>query len=142
MSLTEHEIWSDAWTADRTEEMLPMLIQIRRRLHQHPELGTMEHETGAMIREYLEQWGISYQYPCADTGIVALVEGKGTDGAEKNHGAKTIGIRADIDALPMTEDENCPYCSKNPGVMHACGHDAHMTIALGVAWLLKKYENQ
>ncbi len=106
MSLTEPEIWSDAWAADQTEEMLPMLIQIRRRLHQHPELGTMEYETGAIIREYLDEWGIPYQYPCADTGIVALVEGKGTETAEKSNQGKTIGIRADIDALPMTEDDS------------------------------------
>lgn len=142
MSLTEPEIWSAAWAADQTEKMLPMLTQIRRRLHQHPELGTMEYETGAIIREYLDEWGIPYQYPCADTGIVALVEGKGTETAEKSNQGKTIGIRADIDALPMTEDDSRPYCSKHPGVMHACGHDAHTTIALGVAWLLKKYEKQ
>lgn len=140
MSASEHERWSDFWVKAQTEAMLPMLIQIRRRLHQHPELGTMEHETGAIIREYLEQWGISYEYPCADTGIVALIEGK-METAEQD-GTVTVGIRADMDALPMSEDESRPYCSSRPGVMHACGHDAHMTIALGVAWLLKKYENQ
>lgn len=137
MSLTTNEIWSDSWVAAHTEEMLSMLIQIRRRLHQHPELGTLEYETGAIIREYLEEWGIPYQYPCADTGIVALVTGR-----RETTAPVTVGLRADIDALPMNEDESRPYCSKNPGVMHACGHDAHVTIALGVAWLLKQHEQE
>lgn len=142
MSLTEPEIWSDAWAADQTEKMLPMLTQIRRRLHQHPELGTMEYETGAIIREYLDEWGIPYQYPCADTGIVALVEGKGTETAEKSNQGKTIGIRADIDALPMTEDDSRPYCSKHPGVMHACGHDAHTAMLLGAARVLSENKDR
>ena len=76
MTKTENEMWSNSWVMAHAEEMLPMLIKIRRRLHQHPELGTDEYETGAIIREYLDQWGISYQYPVADTGLVALVKGK------------------------------------------------------------------
>lgn len=142
MSLTEPEIWSDAWAADQTEKMLPMLTQIRRRLHQHPELGTMEYETGAIIREYLDEWGIPYQYPCADTGIVALVEGKGTETAEKSNQGKTIGIRADIDALPMTEDDSRPYCSKHPGVMHACGHDAHTATGVTLAHWITDHKDE
>ncbi len=145
MTGTKNEIWSNLWVKARAEEMLPMLIQIRRRLHQHPELGTDEYETGVIIREYLDKWGIPYQYPSADTGLVALVKGKKMAGDEKQSFQEnfiTVGLRADMDALPVQEDENRPYCSKNPGVMHACGHDAHMTIALGAAWLLKRYEKE
>ncbi len=151
MTRTENEIWSNSWVMTHAEEMLPMLIQIRRRLHQHPELGTDEYETGAIIREYLDQWGISYQYPCADTGLVALVKGKKTAACPETAGGEnpscqggmvTVALRADMDALPVQEDESRSYCSRNPGVMHACGHDAHMTIALGAAWLLKKYEKE
>ena len=149
MTKTENEMWSNSWVMAHAEEMLPMLIKIRRRLHQHPELGTDEYETGAIIREYLDQWGISYQYPVADTGLVALVKGKkavACGEAESDEkqcspgGSITVGLRADMDALPVQEDESRPYCSRNPGVMHACGHDAHMTIALGAAWLLKRHE--
>ncbi len=135
-------MWTDPWLKEQTDAMLPMLIEIRRRLHEHPELGTGEYETGKIIREYLEQWGIAYSYPCADTGIVAVIEGKlKEEKSEKGRQAAVVGLRADMDALPLEEDPSRPYCSKNPGVMHACGHDAHMTIALGAAWLLKKYQD-
>ena len=136
--MSQKEIWTDGWMKEKTDAMEPMLVGIRRRLHQHPELGTEEYETGAIIREYLQEWNIPFCYPCADTGIVAVVEGKG-DG---NGPSLTVGLRADMDGLPLEEDPSRTYCSQNPGVMHACGHDAHMAIALGVAWLLKQYEDR
>lgn len=116
------------------EEFTPKLTEIRRSLHQTPELGTQELVTGKKLRDYLDQWEISYQYPVADTGIVAVIKG------EKEGKGTVVGLRADMDALPLTEDQNCAYCSVNPGVMHACGHDAHMAIALGTALYFKRTE--
>ena len=126
---------------EHIEEKQGELTQIRRTFHQHPELGTNEHWTGEKIREYLDQWGISYEFPVADTGIVAKLEGKKAV-ADNGKKGNTIGLRADIDALPLNEDPSRTYCSKNPGVMHACGHDAHMTIALGTVKLLKEHEDE
>lgn len=100
------------------------MIEIRRELHARAELSTLEYETGRYLTELLERWGISYQYPVAGTGLVATIAGApGT----------VVALRADMDALPILEPSLCPYCSRNPGVMHACGHDVHMAVALGVA---------
>ena len=112
----------------------PELITIRREFHRHPELGQEEHTTSRMIREFLDKWGISYIYPVAGTGITAVIYGEKA-GAQGN----TVALRADIDALPLTEDPSRPYCSLNSGAMHACGHDAHITIALGAARVLKEH---
>ena len=109
-------------------------IQIRRRLHQLAELSTLEYETGAYLMHLLDQWGIPYEYPVAETGLTATIYGKNVPG-------KVVALRADMDALPIFEDDRCPFHSKNPGVMHACGHDAHMTIALGAARYFKEKEN-
>lgn len=111
-------------TKTRIHLLYPEIISVRRKLHQSPELGTLEQKTGQLICHYLSQWGISFQYPVADTGIVATIYGEG-DG-----GGNTVGLRADMDALPITEDAGREYGSQNPGVMHACGHDIHTTIAL------------
>lgn len=114
------------------------LIAIRRKLHAYPELGTKEVKTDAIITEYLTRWGIDFQFPVADTGIVAAVQGK--MGAKCSWKQPVVALRADIDALPLQEDKNRPYCSLHDGVMHACGHDAHTAIALGVAHFLKEHE--
>lgn len=116
----------------RIEEITQEMIAVRRELHQHPELGTHEQETGKRICALLDQWGIEYTYGVADTGIVAIVRGAKP--------GPVVATRADIDALPLTEDPNRSYCSKNPGVMHACGHDVHTTIQLGLARLCKEME--
>lgn len=119
------------------------LISIRRTLHAHPELGTHEHKTDQLIIGYLSQWGIDVQFPVADTGIVAIVRGKAKEAGENSGAAlPVVALRADIDALPLQEDKERPYCSKNDGVMHACGHDAHTAIALGVARFLKMHEQE
>lgn len=110
----------------------PEFIQIRRRLHQLAELSTLEYETGRYICSLLTDWDIPYEYPVADTGLIATIHGKAA--------GKTVALRADMDALPVFEDERCPFHSLNPGVMHACGHDAHMTIALGAARYFKQME--
>lgn len=98
------------------------------RLHRHPELGRAERRTAELIRSRLEELGVPYM-PLADTGTVAVIQGG-------RHG-RTIGFRADIDALPITEDTDLPYASRNPGVMHACGHDFHTAALLGAAELLQ-----
>ena len=110
-------------------------IRIRRRLHQLAELSTLELETGRFLASLLSDWGIPYEYPVADTGLTATIYGR-LPGP-----FKTVALRADMDALPLFEDEGCPFHSLNPGVMHACGHDAHMTIALGAARYFKQIEN-
>lgn len=121
----------DTFLARHTREF----ILIRRRLHQLAELSTLEYETGRYLCSLLSDWDIPYEYPIADTGLVATIRGRQT-----SHTAKTVALRADMDALPIFEDERCPFHSLNPGVMHACGHDAHMTIALGAARYFKQIE--
>ena len=113
----------------KIEAITDEMIAIRRELHQHPELGTQELETQKRISALLDKWGIEHK-PCADTGIVGIIRG-GKPG-------NVVGIRADIDALPLQEDRSRSYCSLNDGVMHACGHGVHTTILLGVARMCKE----
>lgn len=108
--------------------MAPAWRELFCRLHRHPELGRAERRTAELIRSRLEELGVPYM-PLADTGTVAVIQGG-------QHG-RTIGFRADIDALPITEDTDLPYASRNPGVMHACGHDFHTAALLGAAELLQ-----
>ncbi len=110
--------------------VLDETIQLRRHLHQHPELSGQEHETLAFIRSRLHQLSIPF-FSCHNGGICATI---GT-------GEGAIGIRADVDALPITEKTGLPYASQVPGVMHACGHDVHTAVLLGLAALLKQQEN-
>lgn len=124
-------------------------IQIRRRLHQLAELSTLEYETGRYLRDLLEHWNIPYEYPVAETGLTATIHGKKecrTDtetrnGTDTKTCGRTVALRADMDALPVFESNICTFSSLNPGVMHACGHDAHMTIALGAARYFKLMED-
>ena len=120
----------------RTEELYPQLVRIRRELHQHPEPGFKEHWTSAYICGLLDEWGISYEFPVAGTGIVAMIQG------EKPGSGNTVALRADMDALPLTEDIARPFCSLHPGHMHACGHDAHVAIALGTARILMESRSE
>lgn len=107
----------------------PEAVGIRRQLHMHPELGEQEHETMALVCRYLDGLGIPYQAGVADTGVVGLIQG--------GHPGPTVGLRADMDALPIQEENTAaPYCSQVPGAMHACGHDAHTAILLGTAKVL------
>lgn len=109
--------------------MLPELIAIRRHLHRHPELSFQEYDTARYIAGRLEVFGISYQTGWAGTGIVGIIEGE-------NPGKKVLALRADMDALPISESSDKPYRSANDGVMHACGHDVHSTCLLGAAHIL------
>lgn len=115
------------------DKMNDELINIRRDFHMNPELGNNEVRTMKKICEYLDTWGIEYKSGIAGTGVVAIIRGKKC--------GKTVGVRADIDALPITEDNSISYKSLNSGIMHACGHDAHTTIALGTAKILKSMES-
>ncbi len=104
------------------------MIEVRRHLHQYPELSYQEFETSKYIQEQLNAIGIPFQV-MATTGVVGLIEGK-------NPKKKIIALRADIDALPILEANDIPYKSKKEGIMHACGHDVHTTCLLGAAKIL------
>jgi amidohydrolase len=116
-------------------EYFPEIQSIRRHLHQHPELSMQEFETAKYIIKTLNAWHIPYQEGIAGTGIVALIRGNG----ESN---SVMALRADMDALPITEANQCSYASSHLGVMHACGHDVHMACLLGAAKILKNTADQ
>jgi hippurate hydrolase len=101
------------------------LIAVRRTIHQHPELAFEEHETAKLVAARLRALGLDVRTGIGRTGVVAVVEG--------SRPGPTIGVRADMDALPIEEASGVPFASRIPGRMHACGHDAHTAIALGVA---------
>ncbi|MBP2242479.1 amidohydrolase [Cytobacillus eiseniae] len=116
------------------QELLNKLIEIRQHLHKYPELSFQEYRTCNYIGNVLEEWGIPYNQ-IGDTGIFVDIIG------EKGEGPH-IGIRADIDALPILEQTNLPFASTHQGVMHACGHDGHTTILLGTIYQLFKYKSK
>jgi len=111
------------------------ILDIRRHLHANPELSFKEFETSKFVCSKLDEWGISYQNGFVETGIVAHVEGR-------NPSSKVIAIRGDMDALPILEENDVPYRSKNNGVMHACGHDVHTSCVLGVAKALNELRGE
>ena len=113
---------------DGIENTEQWLIEVRRKLHQHPELDFDLPQTTEIICGYLDEMGISYKRGIGKSGIVADIEGKNRD--------ITIALRADIDALPIVENTGCEYSSKNIGKMHACGHDVHASVLLGAARVL------
>ncbi len=117
--------------ADFADEM----TAIRRDLHAHPELGFQEHRTSGIVQELLERYGVDEIHTgMAGTGVVGVIRGKGD-------GTRCVGLRADMDALPIQETTNLTYASQNEGVMHACGHDAHTTMLLGAARYLASTRN-
>ena len=109
------------------------VIENRRHLHAHPELSFCEYETSAFIKAKLDEMGIPWK-SIGNTGIVGVIEGKKPSG-------NVIALRADIDALPITEANTVQYKSQNNGVMHACGHDAHTSSLLGTAKILQSIKN-
>ncbi|MFN7658943.1 MAG: M20 family metallopeptidase, partial [Dolichospermum sp.] len=111
----------------------PQLVEWRRQIHQKPELGFQEKITAEFISQKLQNWGIEHQVGIAQTGIVAIIKG------EKSAPGKVLAIRADMDALPIQELNEVPYCSQRDGIMHACGHDGHTAIALGTAYYLHQH---
>ncbi len=122
----------------QAKEMESQVIEWRRHFHQYPELSNRETKTGAYIAEHLKKLGMEVQYPVAKTGVVALLKGAKP--------GPVIALRADIDALPVTERNSLAFASKEKvvyngqetGVMHACGHDSHIAILMGVAEILSK----
>ena len=113
------------------QKNFPELVRLRRHFHENPELGFGEFRTSAHIADLMEGLGLEVRRSVAQTGVVALLRG-GKPG-------KTVAIRADIDALPVQELNDVPYKSKTPGKMHACGHDVHITAAIGAAMLLAQH---
>ena len=113
-----------------SRELEAWLVEIRRDFHRHPELGFQEKRTSRKIAEILTRLGLEVRTGVGGTGVVGLLRGK--------HPGKTVALRADIDALPMTEQNDVAYRSQNPGVMHACGHDAHAAIMLGAARIISE----
>ncbi len=107
----------------------------RRHLHKNPELSFKEFQTQQFVWERLDEMGITNKVKIAETGIVAMIEGK-------NPSAKIIALRADMDALPIQETNKTDYVSQNAGVMHACGHDVHTSSLLGVASVLQQFKNE
>jgi len=126
----------------QARELEPKVIEWRRYFHEHPELSNREVKTGAKIAEHLKALGLEVQYPVARTGVVALLVGAKP--------GPVVALRADIDALPVTERNSLPFASKEKanfggqetGVMHACGHDAHMSMLLAVAEILTKNKGE
>jgi len=118
---------------ERIVELTEELVTIRRDLHEHPELGMEEERTSGIVANYLENCGITVHRGIGKTGVVGVLQGTGK--------GPTIGLRADMDALPIEEKTNLPFASKTPGVMHACGHDAHTTMLLGAAKYLAETRN-
>jgi amidohydrolase len=118
------------------QALQPQLVAFRRQIHQQPELGFKERLTAAAIASKLTEWKIPHQTGIAQTGIVAMIQGRKT-----SFRLKTLAIRADMDALPIQEANDVPYKSQHDGVMHACGHDGHTAIALMTAYYLSKHQN-
>ena len=116
------------------ENQKDQFIAIRRHLHENPELSFEEYNTCTYISGVLDEWGIENK-KVADTGIVAIIKGS-------NPETKTIALRGDIDGLPITENTNLSFSSKNKGVMHACGHDIHTTCILGAAFILNNLKSE
>lgn len=117
---------------EATKTMKDWLVQTRRTLHRIPEAGDAEFETQEAVCGILEELGVPYEK--RRTSVVALVEG--------NKSGKVVGVRADMDALPVNESADRVYASRHKGYMHACGHDAHMTIALGTAKYWMEHRNK
>ena len=124
----------DQWLAQNHAE----LTAIRRDIHAHPELGLEEHRTAALVAAKLKAWGVEVTAGVGGTGVVGIIRGKGTG---KGAGQRSIGLRADMDCLPMTEETGAPHASKTPGKMHACGHDGHTAMLLGAAKYLAETRN-
>ena len=115
-------------------ELNDEIISWRRDFHMHPELGYHERRTAGIVAENLRKWGYRVITGVAETGVIGVLRGA--------EGDKTIALRADMDALPLNEENDVPYRSKVKGVMHACGHDAHVAMLLGAAKILAKIKDE
>jgi len=116
-------------------QMQKEMQEWRRDLHQIPEIGLKEYKTSSYIKDKLKGWDVEFKDGYADTGLIAWVKGS------KGDSEKSIGLRADFDALPMSEKNNFDHKSSNEGMMHACGHDGHTAMLLGAVKYLKENNN-
>ncbi|RWO36916.1 MAG: amidohydrolase, partial [Mesorhizobium sp.] len=124
---------------NRVADLLPDIVAYRRDIHAHPELGFDEHRTSAFVAERLREFGCDEVVTgIGRTGVVGVIKGKR---AMSNGNLKVIGLRADMDALPIEEGTGLPYASKSKGLMHACGHDGHTAMLLGAALYLAETRN-
>ncbi len=117
---------------ERARVLQEQIVAWRREVHKHPELGFQEHRTAQLVADALRDIGIRVETGIGKTGVVGHL----------GEGRPSVGIRADMDALPLQEANDVPYASRTPGVMHACGHDAHVGILLGVAKLLSEMKDR
>ena len=118
-----------------SQNYLPEVIEFRRHIHQYPELSFQEEQTAAFVKDKLENLGLKVKTGIGGHGLAAIVEGK-------NPSKKTIALRADMDALPIQEENQVDYASKKEGVMHACGHDVHTASLLGAAHILSAIKDE
>lgn len=118
---------------DRARSYQKELVAIRHDIHAHPELGLREVRTADLVAKKLEEWGIEVHRGIGVTGVVGVLR--------NGNGQASVGLRADMDALPILEATELPYASQNPGRMHACGHDGHTTMLLGAAKYLAETRN-
>ncbi|GAA0146967.1 metalloprotease [Lithospermum erythrorhizon] len=129
-STCSNSLWAEKFlNSAKRAEVVDWMVNIRRRIHENPEVGYQEFQTSKLIRSELDNLDIKYKYPIAQTGIVAFI-GSGNQ--------PFLALRADMDALNMEEGVEWEHKSKNPGKMHACGHDAHVAMLLGAARLLQE----
>src|ERR1700743_2348644 len=118
---------------DRARSFQAELVAIRHDIHAHPELGLDEVRTAELVAKQLEKWGIEVHRNVGVTGVVGVLR--------NGNGQASVGLRADMDALPILEATDLPYASQNPGRVHACGHDGHTTMLLGAAKYLAETRN-
>jgi amidohydrolase len=119
---------------DRAKKYAAEFIEVRHHLHAHPELSYVEFETSRFVQDKLSSYNIPFEIK-ATTGVIGLIEGK-------NPAKKIVALRADMDALPIVEENDVPYRSTKPGIMHACGHDVHTTCLLGAAKILSELKDE
>jgi amidohydrolase len=128
--MSEQESRRNSLVLERAQALQEDLIRWRRAIHQHPELGFQEFKTAELVADTLRSLGVKVKTQVGKTGVVGFL----------GEGKPVVALRADMDALPIQEANDVPYASQVPGVMHACGHDAHTAILLGVATLLREEE--
>lgn len=116
-------------------QFFPRVVELRRKIHANPELSWQEFETAGLVTQVLKETGIETHTQIAGTGIVGIIKGTDPD-------KQCIALRADMDALPIQEENKVAYCSVNPGKMHACGHDVHTANLLGAAMILNEVTNE
>ena len=119
---------------EKSRAIAPKLVEIRRHLHQNPELSYKEFETSNYLKKWLEPVAMEVRTDYAETGLVGIIQG--------NKPGSVVALRGDIDALPIKEQTGLSFASKNKGVMHACGHDSHATVALGAGLILSELKDQ